>query len=90
MARAYSGVLSAVALSLAITRGLVLGMPPNEILTQSLLFFFVFAGIGLVIGYTADRVVAESVETRFRQEIASLETRAASRPDSVGSSEKLA
>lgn len=83
MARAYSGVLAAVALSLAITRGLVLGMMPNEILTQSLLFFFVFGFIGFCIGSIAEKVVSESVETRFRDEISALQAHAAAsqKPD---------
>jgi hypothetical protein len=72
MARAYSGVLATVAVSLAITRGLVLGMMPNEILTQCLMFFFLFAMIGYFIGYVAERAVTESLETRFRTEVAAL------------------
>ncbi len=77
MARAYSGVLAAVALSLAITRGLVLGMMPNEILTQCLVFFFVFAIIGYCIGAIAEKVVSESVETHFRREMSAFQARAA-------------
>lgn len=70
MARAYSGVLACVALSLAITRGLVLRMTPNEILAQCIGFFILFAVIGYVIGFIAEKVVRESVESQFRKEMA--------------------
>lgn len=72
MARAYSGILAAVAVSLAITRGLVLGMMPNEILVQSLWFFFLFAAIGYCIGFVAERVVTESLENQYRSEVTAL------------------
>ncbi len=72
MARAYSGILAAVAVSLAITRGLVLGMMPNEILVQCLWYFFLFAFIGYCIGFVAERVVTESLETQYRSEVAGL------------------
>ncbi len=70
MARAYSGVLGAMALVLCILRGLVIGMLPNEILSQSLMVFCVFAGVGYGIGFIAERTVDESVENRFREEVA--------------------
>ena len=82
MARAYSGVLGAVALSLVILRGLVLGMLPNEILSQGLVVFFVFAGIGYWIGFAAEKTVCESVENRFRSEMARLQSAAASKSES--------
>lgn len=79
MARAYSGVLAAVALSLAITRGLVMGMMPNEILTQCLWFFILFAFVGYCIGFIAERVVTESLETQFRDDVAALHAKVNSR-----------
>lgn len=81
MARAYSGVLGAVALSLAITRGLVLGMLPNEVLSQCLVVFFLFAFIGYWIGFAAETTVCESVENRFRSEMARLQSAAASQSE---------
>lgn len=73
MARAYSAVLAAVALSLAITRGLVLQMPANEILAQCLGFFFAFALVGYFIGTVAEKIVCESLENRFRHDVAAIE-----------------
>ncbi len=82
MARAYAGVLGAIALSLVILRGLVLGVHPNEILSQALVVFCLFAFMGYWIGFTADKTVSESVENRFRSEMASLETAAAGKSES--------
>jgi len=91
MARAYSGVLACVAVSLAITRGLVLGMAPNEILVQSLGFFFVFAFIGFSIGAVAEKVVTESLESRFRDDMSSFQLRTKQRQaESTDQKEKLA
>jgi hypothetical protein len=85
MARAYSGVLGAIALSLTIMRGLVLGTLPNEILSQCLVVFFGFAFIGYWIGFTAEKTVSESVENRFRSEMASLQSAAANPPENSDS-----
>ena len=79
MARAYSGVLSAMAIIFVILRGLLLGMLPDEILGMCLVVFAIFAAVGYVIGSIADRTVCESVENRFRSEIARLQA-AASAP----------
>lgn len=91
MARAYAGVLAAVAISLAITRGLVLGMAPNEILVQSFWFFLVFAFIGFFIGFIAEKVVTESIETRFRSKMSALHASVDQQPGSTTEqTEKLA
>ena len=76
MARAYSGVLSAMAIIFVIVRGLMLGMLPDEILGLCLMVFAIFAAVGYVIGWIADRTVSESVENRFRGEIARLQAAA--------------
>jgi hypothetical protein len=72
MARAYAGILAAIALNLVILRGLLAGFHPDEILTQGLVFFGLFACLGYWIGFVADKTVSESVENRFRSEMASL------------------
>ncbi len=77
MARAYSGVLGVVALSFTIARGLLIGSHTNEILNQSLVVFFLFAVIGFLIGWMADKTICESVENRFRSEMAGLQSGAA-------------
>ena len=74
MARAYSGVLAAMALVSVILRGLLFGMLPDEILGSCLMAFAIFAAVGYVIGSIADRTVCESVENRFRSEIARLQS----------------
>lgn len=77
MARAYSGVLSAIAVIFVISRGLYLGMLPDQILGQCLLVFVAFAILGHVIGNLAERTVCDSVEKRFRSEIERLHAAAA-------------
>ncbi len=77
MARAYSGVLGSVALCLIIVRGLVTGLPPDEILSHGLVVFFGFSGLGFWIGNVAQKTISESVENRFRVEMARLHTAAA-------------
>ena len=77
MSRAYSGVLGAIALCLVIVRGLLTGMLPDEILTQGIVVFFIFGGLGFWIGMVAEKTVSDSVENRFRSEMANLHTVAA-------------
>ncbi len=83
MARAYSGMLGSVALSLVILRGLVLGFLPNEILIQALVVFGTFSALGFCIGWIADQTVCDSVENRFRKEMARLNAIAASKTETV-------
>lgn len=77
MARAYSGVLGAIALCLVIVHGLVTRLPPDEILSQGLVVFFAFGAIGFWIGSMAQKTVSESVENRFRSEMARMHASAA-------------
>ncbi len=77
MSRAYSGVLGAIALCLVIVRGLLAGFLHDEILTQGLVVFFMFGGLGFWIGTIAEKTVSDSVENRFRNEMANLHTVAA-------------
>jgi hypothetical protein len=84
MARAYSGVLSAMAIIFVIVRGLMFGMLPDEILGLCLMVFAIFASVGYVIGWIADRTVSESVENRFRGEIARLQASAAGTTEKLG------
>ncbi|MCA9192744.1 MAG: hypothetical protein KDB03_13305 [Planctomycetales bacterium] len=76
MARAYSGVLGSIALSLVICRGIFTSSFPEQILSQGLWIFFGFSVIGYCIGFLADQTVCESVENRFRTEMGRLRTKA--------------
>lgn len=78
MARAYAGVLGAIAMSLWIIRGIALGMLPHEILSQCPQVFVCFAVVGYGIGFAGDKTVSDSVEKRFRSEMAALQTKAQS------------
>lgn len=72
MARAYSGVLGAIAMCLVIVHGLMTHRPADEILSQGLVTFILFAALGFWIGNVAQKTVSESVEKRFREEMARL------------------
>ncbi len=76
MARAYSGVLGAIAMCLVILRGLAMGQLPNEILSQSLVVFCGLSVIGFWIGTMAEKTVSDSVENQFRSEMARLHSAA--------------
>jgi hypothetical protein len=82
MARAYSGVLGAVAMCFAILRGLVVGNLADEILVQALVVFAAFSALGFCIGWIADQTVCDSVENRFRSEMARLTAAADSTTES--------
>ncbi|MEO8268607.1 MAG: hypothetical protein ABI557_02735 [Aureliella sp.] len=77
MARAYSGVLGTIAMCLGIVHGLLTRLPPDEILSRGLVVFFAFGAIGFWIGSIAQKTVSESVENRFRSEMARLHATAA-------------
>ena len=77
MARDYSGLLGAIALCLVIVHGLLTRLPPDEILSRGLVVFFAFGAIGFWIGNVAQKTVSESVENRFRSEMARLNAPAA-------------
>lgn len=77
MARAFSGVLGSIAMCLVIVHGLLSDSLPDEILSQCLVVFFAFGLIGFCIGYLAEKTISESVENRFRNEMARLHSAAA-------------
>jgi anti-sigma factor RsiW len=82
MARAYSGVLGSTALCFVILRGLFLGSLPDDILVQALVVFGAFCALGFFIGWIADQTVCDSVENRFRSEMARIHAAVASTSDS--------
>ena len=83
MARAYSGVLGSTALSFVILRGLLLGALPDDILVQALVVFGTFSALGFCIGWIADQTVCDSVENRFRSEMARLHAAAAGKTETT-------
>jgi len=76
MARAFSGVLAVMAMIFVILRGLWFGMLPDDILGMCLAVMALFLPVGYVIGKIADKTVCDSVENRFRSELARLQASA--------------
>ncbi len=78
MARAFSGVLGFMSFCFVVLRGLILGFMPDDILVQGLVVFGPFCALGFCIGYIADQTVCDSVENRFRSEMARIHAAVAS------------
>lgn len=72
MARAFSGVLAGVGVAFIIVRGLLVGALPDAILSQCIGMILPFAALGYFIGFAAEKTIRESVENRFRSEMAAL------------------
>ncbi|GIW97186.1 MAG: hypothetical protein KatS3mg111_0519 [Pirellulaceae bacterium] len=77
MARAFSGVLGVLAFSFIVLRGVYANAPADQVLAHGLVVFFLFSLLGFVIGWMAEKTVRESVENRFRMEMAHLQSVAA-------------
>lgn len=69
MARAYAGILGAIALTMVVLRGVLAGELITSVVMQGLFFQAVFSAIGLAIGWSTDLVLRQSLEFRFRQEV---------------------
>ncbi|MEM7477927.1 MAG: hypothetical protein AAF483_23315 [Planctomycetota bacterium] len=79
MARAYSGILGALAFLLVLIRGLFLDLPTNHVLISGLVVFLIFSLTGFCIGYVADQSMEESEESRFKGEMSGLQVAVASK-----------
>jgi hypothetical protein len=75
----YAGILGPVAFATILTRSLIHGGSADATIKIATLCLFVFAGIGFVAGQLAERIVIDSVRSRFDAE---LETREAAEAES--------
>jgi hypothetical protein len=66
----YAGILGPLAFSTMIARGLVHGGGMDAVLLPAWCSLLLFATIGLMIGWLAEWVVADSVRTKIRIELA--------------------
>jgi len=69
MAQAYAGILGPLAMLIAVARGLIHGHGAEAVLLAAWLSLLAFAAAGYVIGWLAQRVVDEAVETRIASEL---------------------
>jgi hypothetical protein len=73
----YAGILGPVAFTAILTRSLVHGGGVETTLKAAMLCLFTFAVIGYIAGKLADRIVTDSVRSRFYAELEARESAAA-------------
>jgi hypothetical protein len=69
VARTYAGILGPLALAVSLVRGLLAGGGTESVLWTAWCHFLLFAAIGGVLGWIAQRVVADSVNGRIAAEL---------------------
>jgi hypothetical protein len=70
VARTYAGILGPLAFVVSLLRGLIAGGGANGTLWTAWCSLLAFAVIGCVIGWIAERTVADSVSGRIEAELA--------------------
>ncbi len=80
MGRNYAGTLGLLAFATTIARGVGAGGSSGTTLGFACLHLFVFAGIGGILGWLAERTVEESVRGRMNAEMDAYE---AGHPDAT-------
>ena len=70
MARTYAGVFGPLAFLTSLARGLMHGGSTESVLMTAWCNLLVFAAIGCVIGWLAERIVEDSVRGRISAELA--------------------
>ena len=69
MSRTYAGVLGAIAFLVTSIRGLLAGSDAETTLLAASGLVFVFAAIGCITGWIADKTVEEAVRWRLLAEL---------------------
>jgi hypothetical protein len=73
MGRTYAAILGPVAFGAVVARGLISG-DVDGTLCAAPWALFIFAAIGYVIGWIAERTITEAVEARFHAQLQAEET----------------
>lgn len=87
MARTYAGILGPLAMMTSLVRGLIAGGGSESVLWTAWGYLLVFAAIGGMLGWIAERTVEDAVHGRIAAELAAEKTNQASaapRADAVG------
>ena len=70
MARSYAGILGPLALVISLLHGLLRGGSSDSVLWTGWWNLLVFAAVGGVVGWLAERIVADAVHGRIAAELA--------------------
>jgi hypothetical protein len=70
VARTYAGILGPLALVISLARGLLGGGSTDSVLWAGWWNLLVFTAVGGVIGWLAERIVADAVQGRIAAELA--------------------
>ena len=74
MARAYAGILGPLAMVTSLTRGLLAGGGSESVLWTAWGYLLMFAAIGGLLGWMAQRTVEDAVRGRIAAELAAEKT----------------
>lgn len=67
MVRLCGASLGLFAFSVAIIQGLMVENPGDVILVRAMWALFLFCGLGLIVGWVANRILDEHAQTRYRE-----------------------
>jgi hypothetical protein len=69
VARIYAGILGSLAFLTSLGRGIAHGSQTESVLITAWCSLLVFAPLGYVIGWVAERIVQDSVRSRISDEL---------------------
>ncbi len=84
MAHTYAGILGPLAFMTSVARGVVHGGAAESVLFSAWIALLVFAPVGWLVGWFAERIVADSVSGRIEAELAAERAAAESEPAVAG------
>jgi hypothetical protein len=82
VARTYAGILGPLAFVISLLRGMLAGGGTDSVLWAAWCSLLAFAAIGCVIGWLAERTVADAINGRIATELAGQKPQGAAQPGS--------
>ena len=76
MGRRYAAVLGMLAFAAILVRGTVRGGAPESVMDQAVVYLFVFAVLGALVGSLAQWIVEDAVRGKLASQIAEQQTQA--------------
>ncbi|MEO8497705.1 MAG: hypothetical protein ABI614_21780 [Planctomycetota bacterium] len=69
MGRTYAGILGSLAFTTILARSVICVSSVESTMMSATVCLFLFAGIGYLVGQTADSIVLEAVKANFAKEL---------------------